>query len=322
MSRANAFEARHAARVNRNRRVRRIAHVSWMVLTLLVGCLRGLDDPPDPPPPDFGEDGLRFASARTVEGYVSTRVATGGRTTVSVSASDSSLSEIAVEVDEGFEVVALESTERSATVELRATDEASWGELRIVDDWGVIDATPLVSRAPVRTRVLPVVGLGSGAPTDLVTLELGTWALWHEVERLTVAFASYDADDERLVDLDLAKSSNAPAPEGPDRGWDSMALDVRGVGRLELEAGGRHFVISRETLVDGIARVPHRFLTCFVATRAGVPVVGVPLTVSFEGDLRDAGARDAWPYLDAPCVGRRGTFVVEGAGLRRTFVVD
>ncbi|MCA9612224.1 MAG: hypothetical protein KC586_05650, partial [Myxococcales bacterium] len=278
-----------------------------MVLTLLVGCLRGLDDPPDPPPPDFGEDGLRFASARTVEGYVSTRVATGGRTTVSVSASDSSLSEIAVEVDEGFEVVALESTERSATVELRATDEASWGELRIVDDWGVIDATPLVSRAPVRTRVLPVVGLGSGAPTDLVTLELGTWALWHEVERLTVAFASYDADDERLVDLDLAKSSNAPEPEGaPQSGWDSMALDVRGVEWLALEAGGRRVTIPRETRVDGIARVPHPFLTCFVATHAGVPVVGVPLTVSSDGGAPEAagGPREGWPYLDAPCAVR------------------
>ncbi|MCB9602564.1 MAG: hypothetical protein H6721_14570 [Sandaracinus sp.] len=296
---------------------------------LLVGCLRGLDDDSwvDPvcPTPDCAAEGLRFESSRTVEGYVETHVAAGGRTTWRVSAPrGSSLAEIAVEVDEGFEVLAVESTERSATVELRATREAA-GELRVLDEGGLLGAIPLVSRERVRTRVLPVVGLGPRREVARTTLELGTWTLWHEVEHLTVAFASYDADDERLVDLDLAKSSNAPEPEGaPQSGWDSMALDVRGVEWLALEAGGRRVTIPRETRVDGIARVPHPFLTCFVATHAGVPVVGVPLTVSSDGGAPEAagGPREGWPYLDAPCAVRGGTVVVEGAGIRRTFVVD
>lgn len=285
--------------------------------------------------------GLRFRStpiSDTIGGLPT--IATAGRTTITFEPIGGSLlPPFEVEVEAGLDVLSAQTVdERNGAAEIAAIDATTGSYLRVFaeDESGLLDRVQLRAQPVARRGLRPYVGLlqSLGGP-----FEAGIWRYWSEASRLTVLATLHDAEGGRLVDESLEMSASVPMPdglpEGYERNWDVLPLDVEGAASVTVTAGAESFALQATSAVDEVVMLPNADegsllrdgFACFVARTSGVPVLGAPLMTRWEGEEANPllGDIDAFPFHDMPCVaipegtGSRQITITGPGGIERSF---
>ncbi len=286
--------------------------------------------------------GLRFTSTPLSDtiGDVPP-IAIGGRTTIGFSPLGGyDLPEFSVDVGVGLDASDARRIGNRGEVVVRGVTETAGSYLRVLaaDESGLLDRISLQSQAVTQRGLRPYVGLfqSLNGPFDA-----STWRYWHELPALTVIAILRDSEGARVVDESLALSASVGFPaalaEGYERAWDTLPLDVDGVGAVEVGVGASTVTLTAVDAVDGLVQLPRAdegslfrdAFVCFAATRAGTPVVGAPLTYQWAGEdaiVALGGLLEEFPFVDSPCVaipsgsGTRA-LTIRGPGVEETFDV-
>lgn len=273
--------------------------------------------------------GLRFTSTPLSDtiGDVPP-IALGGRTTIGFSPLGGyELPEFSVDVGAGLDASDARRVGNRGEVVVRGVTETeiegSYLRILAADESGLLDRISLQSRAVTQRGLRPYVGLFQSlhGPFDA-----SSWRYWHELPALTVIAILRDSEGTRVVDESLALSASVGLPtalaEGYERTWDTLPLDVAGVGSIEVGVGESTFTLTAVDAVDGLVQLPRAdegsvfrdAFVCFAATRADTPVVGAPLTYQWAGEdavVAFGGLLEDYPFVDSPCVA-----IPSGSGTR------
>lgn len=238
-------------------------------------------------------------------------IAVGGRQTVTLSPAGSYLlPEFAVD---GGDFITVEQALRLDADTGEATligGAAGDGLLRILaqDESGLLDRIRITVAEPANPRVRPFVGAGA----EVIEGFDGPWRIYQDVQQITLLAVLDDAAGERLVDLDLDYTSDAPMATGrpsDERGWDVLPIQVTGLSTVNVNIGTTTQVLEVTDKVDGFVEVNVGFddgsrSICFAGLDGDTPVFGAPLMYRWDDDPTArplGGARTDYPYQEWPC---------------------
>lgn len=184
------------------------------------------------------------------------------------------------------------------------------GLLRILaqDESGLLDRIRITVADAANPRVRPFVGAGA----EVLEGFDGEWRIHQDVQQITLLAVLDDAAGERLVDLDLDYSSDAPMATGRpsgERGWDVLPIQVDGLTAVNVDIGGTTQVLEVTDKVDGFVEVNIGFgdgsrSVCFAGLDGATPVFGAPLMYRWDDDPTErplGGAETSYPYQQWPC---------------------